>query len=210
MVDNFDWLCHQVLSSLVVQRWSSTLATSACQSSRRAVALTTKTTSPWILYSAAACPSCPLELKLPWIPSRRPTSTTHLVTITTTRDKLRVTFDASVRLKPFTLSSSSCHLHLCEGVFSRFGRARLGVLLLPAEAEHHLPRLSSWQPCRHPGDAADHHGAGVCNVRPGGADPEIRHHQQDQPSRRWVTCRYQALITNRMWSSLWRWSILPS
>lgn len=189
-----------------MQRWSSILATSACQSSRLAVALMTTTTSPWTLYSVAACPSCPLGLKLPWIPSRRPTSTTHLVTISTTKDKLCETSDADVHLKTFSCCLSSCHLHLCEGVFSRFGRARLRVLLLPAEAEHHLPRLSPWQPRRHPGDAADHHGEGSCNVRQRGADPEIRYHQQDQPSRRWVkprldgyiTCRYQAFITNQM------------
>lgn len=96
-----DWLYYQVLSSLAVQRWSSTLATSACQSSRQAVALMTTTTSPLIQWWAAACPSCPLDLKLPWIPLRRPTSTTHLVTITTIRDKLCVASDPSVYLKTF-------------------------------------------------------------------------------------------------------------
>lgn len=103
----------------------------------------------------------------------------------------------SICLKPFTFSFSSCHLHLCEGVFSCFGRPRLRVLLLPAEAEHHLPRLSSRQPCSRPRDAADQHGEGVPNVRQGGADPEIRHHQQDQPSWRWVKPRLHGYITCR-------------
>lgn len=83
-----------------------------------------------------------------------------------------------------SFSFCSCHLLLCEGVFSGFGGQRLGVLLLPAEAEHHLPRLSPRQPRCRPRDAAAHHGEGVRDVRKGRADPEIRHHQQDQPSRR--------------------------
>lgn len=85
-----------------------------------------------------------------------------------------------------SLSAASCHLHLCEGVYSGFSGARLGVLLFPAEAEHHLWGLSSWQQGPRPGDPADHHGEGLCNVCERGADSEIRHHQQDQPSWRWV------------------------
>ncbi len=80
-------------------RSSSTLATSACQSSRQAVALTTITTSPWIPYSVALCPSCLQELKSPWTLSKRPTNTTHLVTIATDGDKLCVKSDASDCLK---------------------------------------------------------------------------------------------------------------
>lgn len=86
----------------------------------------------------------------------------------------------------FILSASSCHLHLCERVYSGFSGARLGVLLLPVEAEHHLPGLSPRQQGPGPGNPADHHGEGVCDVRERGADPEIRHHQQDQPGWRWV------------------------
>lgn len=45
---------------------------------------------------------------------------------------------ASVLLFIYTLAAFSCHLHLCERVYSGFSGARLRVLLFPAEAEHHL------------------------------------------------------------------------
>lgn len=99
-------LWHQVLSSLAMRRWSSTPATNACQSSRQGGALMSTTTSLLIRRWAAVCPSCPPALKSPWIPSRRSTSTTHLVTITTTRDKLWVVFDLHCWLK--NLSTPLC------------------------------------------------------------------------------------------------------
>lgn len=171
----------------------------------------TTITSLWKQCWAAACPSCPLALRLPWTLLRRPTSTTHPVSgvlsqpinlsgkvraclclyqrihwaLTASIDQAVV----SVAWGPLfisTLSAPSCHLHLCERVYSGFSGARLRVLLFPAEAEHHLRGLSSRQQGPRPGDLADHHGEGLCNVCERGADPEIRHHQQDQPGWRWV------------------------
>lgn len=60
-------------------RCCSTLETSAYQLCKLPVALTNTTTSAWTLSSMETCHCCHLELKLPWSPSRRSTSTTHRV-----------------------------------------------------------------------------------------------------------------------------------
>lgn len=166
-------LCYQVLSSAVMWRCCLTLETSACPSFKRATALTSTTTSAWILSSMETCRCCHLEPKLPWSPSRRSTSTTHRVSrVSRCTRKLRAQLCLTLCLS----ASASRHLHLCPGVYGGFRRARLRVLHLPPETEHNLPWLSPQQPRRRSRDPADHHGEGICDVRQGGADTEIRHH----------------------------------
>lgn len=128
-----------------------------------------------------------LHFKMQWSGAEKCANFCHswinILTVLLDRDFMQCS-SCSLRW-PFPFSASSCHLHFSEGVYSGFIRAWLRVLLLPAEAEHHLPWLSTRRPGPCTGDPADHHGEGVCDVCEWGADPEICHYQQNQPTWRW-------------------------